>query len=84
MNERIKELIDQAAPDSGDTVAGQTCHIVSVQELGKFAELLIKECIDRCKEVEQINMDCIVTNHIDPELGPRDCINVIKKHFGID
>jgi hypothetical protein len=42
MNERIKELAEQAGWDMGDEVDGFTIR------LEKFAELIIKQCISVC------------------------------------
>ena len=42
MNERIKELAEQAGWDMGDEVDGFTTR------LEKFAELIVRECANRC------------------------------------
>lgn len=52
-------------------------------DMYKFAELIVKDCIDMCDEVDRINKYHIEKDFIDPELGPNDCIDVIKNHFGV-
>lgn len=49
-----------------------------------FAELIIKKCMDMCDEVDRINKYHIEKDFIDPELGPTNCIDVIKNHFGVE
>ena len=74
MNERIRELADQCYHRYSEH------HI----DLEKFAELIVKECIGCCDEVGRINQYHIKKDFIDPELGPKECIEVIKKHFGVE
>jgi hypothetical protein len=79
MNERIKEL----AVQSGVVEAHVQWEAAGGDFLEKFAELIIKDCIDMCDEVDRINKYHIEKDFIDPELGSTDCIDVIKSHFGI-
>jgi len=49
MNERIKELWDQAAKlESNPSWEGQT------KFMEKFAELLVKECLEACSRANEI------------------------------
>ena len=72
MNERIKELwedndtIEVCYPEQGSPVS------VSVTTLEKFAELIIKECVDL---VDTLN---------EAYDAPSTAGKFIKKHFGIE
>jgi len=63
MNERIKKLFEQAGTD----VSGKW---MSVDNAEKFAELIIRECIQAVKNVGGYNEEY----HM----------NAIKKYFGIE
>ena len=72
MNERIKELAEQAGyyidPDFDI-------------EFEKFAELIVRECIGCCEQV----ISDPVPKSVDTWLnGGSQCIDQIKEHFGVD
>ena len=48
MNERIKELIEQATESTGFLTAGDSVKPLPVREFNKekFAELIVRECMD--------------------------------------
>ena len=52
MNERIKELIEQATESTGFLTAGDSVKPLPVREFNKekFAELIVRECADVAKE----------------------------------
>lgn len=77
MNERIKELAEQA----GCSIDGMGYGEGNVE---KFAELIVRECIGCCDEVDRINKAYIEEYCVDPENGPKECIQVIKAHFGVE
>jgi len=62
MNERIKELAEQAEVWNAD---GDKCEV----DLQKFAELIVKECADRCE--------------MSPYPHPNYSV-AIKKHLGVE
>ena len=79
MNERIKELAEQAehsvnevfvwdptGPDREDVIRE------------KFAELIVRECANHC--------DLLLDHKISSEWsrGTHDCSRAIKKHFGVE
>ena len=73
MNQRIKELWDQAAKLEPDpSWAGQT------KFMEKFAELIVRECANHC--------DLLLDHKISSEWsrGTHDCSRAIKKHFGVE
>lgn len=83
MNERIRELLSQAALETNEDPNGEyPAHMVQ-----KFAELIVEECIAVAKE-EEDRYDSLVD-----ELGDDAtmCANAmteyqlaVKEHFGVD
>ena len=77
MNERIKELAEQAGfqyiKEEGIGWAGNYN-----ASLPKFAELIVKECANHC--------DLLLDHKISSEWsrGTHDCSRAIKKHFGVE
>jgi hypothetical protein len=68
MNERIRELAEQAgAGEWGDSV------IPAMMDIEKFAELIVRECLEICKERERPNL-----------YGVREVETAILKHFGVE
>ena len=68
MNQRIRELAYRAANGmlSYDSEGEWQ---LSEQECNKFAELIVRECIRLCDQVEIV--------------GSYECIDNIKEHFGV-
>ena len=75
MNERIRELLSMAG------VHYEVMPKDTVYE--KFAELIVRECIRCCGEVDIIQKHYL-KNHLDMQLGAEQCIEIIKKHFGVE
>ena len=67
MNERIRELLEQAG------VKYVTMPKDTVYE--KFAELIVRECLDMCKTT---------VGNADYNTGRLHCLNNIKEHFGVE
>jgi hypothetical protein len=61
MNERIKELAEEAGWDMGDEVCGFT------MRLEKFAELIVRECAD-IASINQFQYDA-VGNYVKKHFG---------------
>ena len=88
MNERIKELIEQAGIESYTSKL-----LVNTDEEGKvsskweiplekFAELIVKECMLCC---ERVISDPVLPESVDTWLnGGLSCIDEIKEHFGVE
>jgi len=75
MNERIKELYLHAFPPS---LNDSTVCRMSAE---KFAELIVQECIGCCEQV----ISDPVPKSVDTWLnGGSQCIDQIKKHFGVE
>ena len=76
MNERIKQLAEQASHQSP---AGYPVTIPYSKDFAeKFAELIVKECIDICKERHWTWRWDETTS------GPNECANIIKERFGVE
>ncbi len=73
MNERIKLLAEQAGFENGhqdrngNSLSG---------ELENFAELIVRKCIDICKDVNR-------NPYLEDEYQARQIIKNIEKHFGV-
>ena len=78
MNERIKELAEQAGytPLPGFDFANELQEVF----LEKFAKLIVKECLGCCEQV----ISDPVPESVDTWLnGGEQCIQEIKEHFGL-
>jgi hypothetical protein len=74
MNERIRQLAEQAGfMDSWFSESGDDCE----QELKKFAELIVRECVAICQDVDG-------EDNIDARSGRQDCAVEIREHFGVE
>ena len=73
MNERIRELARQAGFEHPDHVG--TCEIYAYFDHEKFAELIIKECLDQC-----------YYRGMNDELyaGQLKAAAYIEEHFGVE
>lgn len=85
MNERIRELVEQAGGFflPANVVLNKPSHIfLEDDQVAKFAELIIRECMAQCVKVEN---DDELSNY---EGGFRDgallCYQEIKEHFGVE
>ena len=82
MNEQIKKLANQAgfvlwkneSWNPGDTV-DWSCRYDD--ELEKFAELIVQECVGICRDIDG-------EDNIDAKSGRQDCAVEIKEHFGVE
>jgi hypothetical protein len=83
MNERIKQLWSQAGGryDSGNQ---HTWPEYTIDDPKKFAELIVRECMQVCKKTEQYevgNQDPVEVGCI--RAGAVFCREEIKEHFGV-
>jgi hypothetical protein len=86
MNERIKDLIDQATivtENFYDSEHGYYTHRKFDKE--KFAELIIKECTSKCEFVANM---ATITNSGEMARKTKatadSCATMIKTHFGVE
>ena len=76
MNERIKELAEQAAKGEG---WGMEVWQTTYSE--KFAELIVRECADICKDTAEKQFNPLFSRESD---GADVCYRKIKEHFGVE
>jgi hypothetical protein len=79
MNERAKQLALQALKHPDNDNDGLT--VFDNDELEKFAELIVRECIGCC---EQVISDPVPKSVDTFEQGGIHCIDEIKQHFGVE
>ena len=74
MNERIKELIEQATESKGFLTAGDSVKPLPVREFNKekFAELIVRECAD------------LFPMQFTDQQYQRRIDKTIRKHFGFE
>ena len=71
MNERIKELAEQAKAESSQWLGSKPATTITYDELEKFAELIVRECVEVVKWT--------------PSQFPNDeYVKNIQEHFGIE
>jgi hypothetical protein len=76
MNERIRELWDKAATASAAYPSGQdNSWETQVNFMDKFAELIVRECMDVAKDYTPDTEECEYTWLIH---------NKIEQHFGVE
>ena len=76
MNERIREIAEQAGLEFDDDLAlePEPIYYITQKELEKFAQLIVRECANICfSEAQGHNM----------AFGEH-CGVVIKEHFGVE
>jgi len=79
MNERIKELAEQAGGEFYEGFAGGTNFVKFAEDdFQKFAELIVKECIDCAVWVGKSNHNPVEPIHTAHAVKRR-----IEKHFGV-
>jgi hypothetical protein len=86
MNDRIRELIEQAEFEEKDGhISIQGVYMFNTIRMEKFAELIVRECMNQIEEVRQIK-----AGHPTPdyEQGMNDgmfvAIRTIEEHFGVE
>ena len=86
MNERIKELAEQANIKYSirdDVFYSSSFDGIYGPDMELFVELIVQECINCCDEVDSINKAFIQCYDFDPLNGPKECIQQILEHFGV-
>ncbi len=81
MNERIKDLAEQAAEYAAENAAGDWEVGPDYQDVfnKKFAELIVKECMSCATWVGKVNKNPVEPIHTAHAVNLR-----IKKHFGVE
>jgi len=68
MNERIRELAEQAGLPTADYYVQA---VIGPRDIQKFAELIVRECMQVANEYQNRGGNCYVDN-------------MIAKHFGVE
>ena len=79
MNERIKELAEQAGYKHPDAVG--MCEDYAYFDHEKFAELIVRECVGIVEGISPGYKD--YRDQIEDAFR-RDCMEEIKQHFGVE
>ena len=84
MKELIKEFANSAycrtEYDNGNV---HECYEFSVDELEKFAELIVLECYEHCKG-QVLDKEVADTNELTYNDAVGDCANGLLQHFGVE
>jgi hypothetical protein len=85
MNKRIKELAEQAGVFAGDFAGAGIYSIHNKDEVEKFAELIIQECI----QLKDPLVKHYIYSHAEQDqafllAALTDYSSEIKKHFGVE
>lgn len=85
MNERIRELIEQATESKGFLTAGDSVPPLPVKEFNKekFAELIVRECANVIAD-DDLAKDCGTFMMDSYAKGMRYSAHLIKEHFGVE
>jgi len=76
MNERIRQLLNEATVGLEPDLSPQ--RTVTLNEMEKFAELIVRECVGICNKIYH-------SNYPDAEEWERsEEGDVIKQHFGVE
>ena len=75
MNDRIKQLAEQALNHPDTDNDGLT--VFDNDELKKFAELIVKECIEHLES-------SVAVPNLEHSRTKTKCIRSIKEHFGVE
>jgi len=78
VNERIQELAEQAKSESRQWLGSKPAITMTYDELEKFAELIVLECMHECLRMQ-------LGNQYTPEelLFQTKYRKIIKEHFGV-
>ena len=81
MNERIRQLAEQAGLQLGTVLENYTTPVKTITvEQRKFAELIVQECLKICQNHPSI----IFKNEWDADVVAPDIVNRLESHFGVE
>ena len=77
MNEKIKQLAEQALNYAEKNQSADIPQHWFKLHTEKFAELIVKECVDICQDTDG-------EDNIDARSGRQDCAVEIQEYFGVE
>ena len=83
MNERINELYEQSLVYEAAVDHLGIPYVAVKQNPEKFAEIIVKECIDQCDKHDPQPDQWIDPGEYTERRTVRNCIKSIKEHFGV-
>jgi hypothetical protein len=90
MNQRIKELAEQSVSRFDKDMDGsmeptENGRWVYYDDLTEFAELIVRECIDKISEEHKAALDDVMEDWDRGFLGGLSCaMETVQKHFGVE
>jgi hypothetical protein len=83
MNERIRELAEQAGLEFDDDLVlePEAIYYTTQKDLEKFAELIVRECVEVCGSVAAVRAGY---HDADGRDTADSCGDQIKEHFGVE
>lgn len=78
MNERIEKLVAEAFFDETADANDTKIYKLNDAQMQKFAQLIVRECIKICSDVEADEELCGLSD------GALVCMAEIKEHFGVE
>jgi hypothetical protein len=87
MNERIRELAEQAgfsAHRDGQLYTSKLEHLPITDTIEKFAELIVRECAQRCEDIAIKHQVEETTYAAGKKAGAFECAADLKQHFGVE
>jgi hypothetical protein len=75
MNERIKELAEQATCFKEGLTEG--LYDIEIFDKEKFAQLIVQECVEVCEALKE-------DDGFDANFARTTCANEIRQHFGVE
>ena len=83
MNEKIKELFDQAKVECFN-MGSKTATTVGYDELEKFAELIVEELVQRLRFEGELATIQAFVGSIYKTAYMNEAANIVKQHFGVE
>jgi hypothetical protein len=78
MNERIKQLAEQADWRFSDKITGDELQPILDKRLEEFARLIVQECIG------VVEGGSFLHDQAPTAIFARECSGAIKRHFGVE
>ena len=84
MNERIRELAEQAAEHYTETFKWEYLPDIDRNIFEKFAELIVKECVGITDSLSKLYPRTDVSFDVGYTMGTARASKEIKQHFGVE